>query len=91
VKSFRFSILAMFLLVGTALFVLFKHDPIHAQSGFPRPVWEYRVVRTGLGGEERVLQEAGTQGWECVGFGFNTNGGATNGACFVLKRPKLGP
>jgi hypothetical protein len=90
-KSFRFSILATSLLVGAALFVLFQHDSLQAQGRLPRSfAWEYKIIRTGVGGEDKNLQEAGAQGWECVGFAFNTNAGTTNGACFVLKRPKVG-
>jgi hypothetical protein len=90
-KSFRFSILAAFLLVGAAVFVLLQRDPLQAQGRLPRSsAWEYKIIRTGLGDEGKSLQEAGAQGWECVSFAFVTHAGATNGACFVLKRPKVG-
>jgi len=90
-KSFRFSILAMILLVGAALFVLFERNPLEAQ-GRPAIVWEYQIIRMGASTAEQQdarLQEAGGQGWECVSLAFTTNGGATNGVYFVLKRQKV--
>jgi hypothetical protein len=91
-KSFRFSILAMFLLVGAALFVLFERSPLEAQGGRPAIIWEHQVIRMGASTAEQQdarLQEASAQGWECVGLAFTTNGGTTNGVYFVLKRQKV--
>jgi hypothetical protein len=90
-KSFRFSILAMILLVGAALFVLFERNPLEAQ-GHRALVWEYQIIRMGASTADQQdarLQEAGGQGWECVSLAFTTNGGATNGVYFVLKRQKV--
>jgi hypothetical protein len=90
-KSFQFSVLAMILLVGAALFVLFERNPLEAQG--PRAlVWEYQIIRMGASTADQQdarLQEAGGQGWECVSLAFTTNGGATNGVYFVLKRQKV--
>jgi hypothetical protein len=90
-KSFRFSILAMILLVGAALFVLFERNPLEAQ-GHRALVWEYQIIRMGASTADQQdarLQEAGAQGWECVSLAFTNNGGATNGVYFVLKRQKV--
>jgi hypothetical protein len=90
-KSFRFSILAMILLVGAALFVLFERNPLEAQ-GHRALVWEYQIIRMGASTADQQdarLHEAGAQGWECVSLAFTTNGGATNGVYFVLKRQKV--
>ncbi|HEV8066250.1 MAG TPA: hypothetical protein VGP76_00845 [Planctomycetaceae bacterium] len=90
-KSFQFSILAMILLVGAALFVLFERNPLEAQ-GQRALVWEYQIIRMGASTADQQdarLQEAGGQGWECVSLAFTTNGGATNGVYFVLKRQKV--
>ena len=90
-KSFQFSVLAMILLVGAALFVLFERNPLEAQ-GQRALVWEYQIIRMGASTADQQdarLQEAGGQGWECVSLAFTTNGGATNGVYFVLKRQKV--
>jgi hypothetical protein len=91
-KSIRFWILATFLLVSTGLLVMSQHEPLQAQGRRlpPSSPWEYKIIRTGAGGGQKSLEEAGEKGWECVGFAFSTSDGRTNGECFVLKRPKIG-
>jgi hypothetical protein len=91
-KSFRFSILTLFLLLGAALFVLFERSPLEAQ-GRPAIVWEHQIIRMGASTAEQQdarLQEASSQGWEGVSLAFTTNGGTTNGVYFMLKRQKVG-
>jgi hypothetical protein len=91
-KSLRFSVPAVILAGTIVFFFLFQHGPLQAQGRLPRAVaWEYKIIRTGLGGGDKALQEAGAQGWECVSFAFSGHSGTPNGECFVLKRPKAGP
>ncbi len=95
-NSLRFSVVALFLLLGAAITVAIQH----ASAGSPdnpaaskRLAWEHRIVflqhknlqdRDDKQLESR-LNEAGADGWECVSIAFDSNSGNIYA---VAKRPK---
>ena len=95
-KSLRFSVVALGLLLGGALTVAVQHSSAGSQDSPAAPkrlTWEHRVIfvphknlhdRDDKQLESR-LNEAGADGWECVSIAFDSNSGSIYA---IAKRQK---
>jgi hypothetical protein len=97
-KSLRFSVVALVVLLGAAITIAIEHSSAgSADNGgggaFKRPAWEHRIIfvqhKNLLDRDDKQLEErlnqAGADGWECVSIAFDSN---TGNIYAVAKRQK---